>query len=125
VGKSSILTRFNENKFFENHIATIGLNHASKTMLIDNLKIKLNIWDTAGQDKFRNLTRSYYRNAQGAMVAFSINSLESYYSVSNVYESLRKLDRRAHSEYRRQNPFHSHGNKERPLKLEGDINRGS
>lgn len=65
-------------------MATIGLNHAAKTIIIDGLKIKFNIWDTAGQDKFRNLTRSYYRNAQGAIVAFSINSYESYLSVSNV-----------------------------------------
>lgn len=82
VGKSSILTRFNDNDFFENHIATIGLNHAAKTLTIDGIKIKFNIWDTAGQDKFRNLTRSYYRNAQGAMVAFSINSYDSYLSIS-------------------------------------------
>lgn len=49
VGKSSLLIRFNENKFFDNHMSTIGINHASKTVVIDGIKIKLHIWDTAGQ----------------------------------------------------------------------------
>lgn len=49
IGKSSIMTRYHENKFFENHIPTVGVSYASRILLVENLKIKLQIWDTAGQ----------------------------------------------------------------------------
>lgn len=81
VGKSSIMTRYHENKFFENHIPTVGVSYASRILIVEDMKIKLQIWDTAGQEKFRNITKNYYRNCNGAIVAFSINSLQSYYSV--------------------------------------------
>jgi small GTP-binding protein len=49
VGKSSMLVRFTENKFIDNYIMTIGINYVWKICEVDGLKIKLQIWDTAGQ----------------------------------------------------------------------------
>ena len=62
---------------------TLGISHAFKTIEIEGMRIRLQIWDTAGQEKFRTLTRSYYRKSNGVIIAFSINSLESFSNVRN------------------------------------------
>lgn len=49
VGKSSLLVRYRENKFIDNYIMTIGINYVWNICTIDGLRIKLQIWDTAGQ----------------------------------------------------------------------------
>jgi small GTP-binding protein len=49
VGKSSLLYRYRENKFIDNYIMTIGINYVWNIAEIDNVRIKLQIWDTAGQ----------------------------------------------------------------------------
>ena len=62
---------------------TVGINYTYKVANIDGVKIKLQIWDTAGQDKYKTITQNYYKNSQGVLVVFSIDSKESFYSVSN------------------------------------------
>lgn len=53
---------------------TIGINYTYKVANIDGIKIKLQIWDTAGQDKYKTITQNYYKNSQGVLVVFSIDS---------------------------------------------------
>lgn len=85
VGKSNILLRYSEGKFVDNYMMTIGINFMYKITKIDDLKIKMQIWDTAGQDKYKTITQNYYKNCNGAFVVFSIDSKESFYSVSTYY----------------------------------------
>lgn len=85
VGKSSLLVRYTKGKFAENYMMTIGISHFWKVILVDDLRLKLNIWDTAGQEKYKTITRNYYRNTHGAVIAFSVNSRESFFSVSTPY----------------------------------------
>ena len=61
---------------------TIGVNYMYKVINVDDVKIKLQIWDTAGQDKYKTITRNYYRNSDGVLIVFSIDDRESFYSVS-------------------------------------------
>ena len=49
VGKTNILTRFCQNIFKDSHVATIGVDFKTKTMQIEDTKIKMQVWDTAGQ----------------------------------------------------------------------------
>ena len=74
VGKSNILLRYSEGKFVENYMMTIGINFMYKVTTIDDIKIKMQIWDTAGQDKYKTITQNYYKNCNGAFVVFSIDS---------------------------------------------------
>jgi len=60
---------------------TIGINFVFKVITIDSVRIKLQIWDTAGQDKYKTITQSYYRNSQGVFVVFGINDRDSFHSV--------------------------------------------
>jgi small GTP-binding protein len=61
VGKTSMMCRYTDNKFYEEHLTTIGVDFKIKTLTIGEKKVKLNIWDTAGQENFRSITRSYFR----------------------------------------------------------------
>jgi len=58
VGKSCLLLRFTDNRFQAQHDLTIGVEFGSRTIMIDQNQVKLQIWDTAGQEKFRSITRS-------------------------------------------------------------------
>ena len=69
---------------------TIGINFMYKITKIDDLKIKMQIWDTAGQDKYKTITQNYYKNCNGAFVVFSIDSKESFYSVSKFCSILKE-----------------------------------
>lgn len=55
-----------------NHDVTIGVEFAAKNLKINRKTIKLQIWDTAGQENFRSITRSYYRSAIGALLIYDI-----------------------------------------------------
>jgi small GTP-binding protein len=81
VGKSSLLVRYHENKFIDNYIMTIGINYVWKISEIEGVKIKLQIWDTAGQEKYKAITQNYYHNSNGGIISFSINSQDSFLSV--------------------------------------------
>ncbi|EDX01095.1 ras-related protein Rab-18 [Drosophila yakuba] len=77
VGKSSLIHRFVENKFDENHDVTIGMDFKSKVMNVDGIDYKVALWDTAGAERFRSLTPSFYRKALGAIVVYDISNRDS------------------------------------------------
>lgn len=56
----------------ENHEVTLGVEFASRTIAVKNKNIKFQVWDTAGQENFRSITRSYYRSAIGALLVYDI-----------------------------------------------------
>lgn len=55
------------------HLTTIGIDFKIKTIIIGKDKIRLQIWDTAGQQKFKTITQTYYRGAMGIVLTYSIN----------------------------------------------------
>ena len=78
VGKSSILQQFTDGYFSENLQSTIGVDFKVKVMTVMDpedkpKRIKVTIWDTAGQKRFRTLTSSYYRGAQGIILVYVIS----------------------------------------------------
>lgn len=56
----------------ENHEVTLGVEFASRTVNVKNKNVKFQVWDTAGQENFRSITRSYYRSAIGALLVYDI-----------------------------------------------------
>ena len=82
VGKSSLLLRFADDVFHENFMPTIGVDFKIRTIEVDGKTIKLQIWDTAGQDRFKTITSSYYRGAHGIIVTYDINDRDSFAKVS-------------------------------------------
>ncbi|KAH8420581.1 hypothetical protein KR009_011539 [Drosophila setifemur] len=77
VGKSSLIRRFVMNQFDDNHDITIGMDFKSKVMNVDGIDYKVAIWDTAGAERFRSLTPSFYRKALGAILVYDITNRDS------------------------------------------------
>ncbi|KAF0687314.1 Aste57867_20924 [Aphanomyces stellatus] len=78
VGKSSLLLQFTEQTFAGIHDLTIGVEFGAKLLDLDNRKVKLEIWDTAGQETFLSITRSYYRGADGVLLVYDIGKRSSF-----------------------------------------------
>jgi len=82
VGKSCLLLQFTDKRFNPEHDLTIGVEFGTQTVPINNETIKLQIWDTAGQETFRSITRSYYRNTAGALLVYDITRRETFMHAS-------------------------------------------
>ena len=78
VGKSCLLHRFVDNKFTESYISTIGVDFRFKKINTDGYNIKLQIWDTAGQEKFQSISSAYYRNANGIVIVYDLTNQSSF-----------------------------------------------
>ena len=72
VGKSCILKRYAENEFKNSITATIGVEFKTKIVDIDGNQVKLQIWDTAGIERFHSITKAYYRNTHCAIIIFDL-----------------------------------------------------
>ena len=83
VGKTSIASRFCKNSFTDNYINTIGGAYQQQNIVLNNgAKIKLHIWDTSGQDRFRSMTNLYYRDAQVAILTYDVTNEQSLESLN-------------------------------------------
>jgi len=78
VGKSCLLLQFVDKRFSSVHDLTIGVDFGTRIVEIGSEKVKLQIWDTAGQESFRSIARSYYRDASGALLVYDITRRESF-----------------------------------------------
>lgn len=81
VGKSALLLRFCDRLFNSTYITTIGVDFKIRTITVNGATVKLQIWDTAGQEKFRTITSTYYRGAHGIMIVYDVTSRESFENV--------------------------------------------
>jgi len=92
VGKTAILERFLKKTFLSERKQTIGIEHYDKIVKEENKDFLFKVWDTAGQEKFRVMSRSYYQKAHGMILACAINNRESFYNIrtwlNNIEESV-------------------------------------
>jgi Ras-related protein Rab-6A len=93
VGKSSILNRFAQDKFEQNYQATIGLDFHSKNVTINNTSVRLLLYDTAGQEKFKSLIPMYIRDANIIIVVYDITSKDSYIHTGHWLNEVKDLKR--------------------------------
>eukprot|EP00180_Rhodochaete_pulchella_P000389 Plantae.Rhodophyta-Rhodochaete_pulchella.ctg12728.p1 GENE.Plantae.Rhodophyta-Rhodochaete_pulchella.ctg12728~~Plantae.Rhodophyta-Rhodochaete_pulchella.ctg12728.p1 ORF type:complete len:212 (+),score=41.65 Plantae.Rhodophyta-Rhodochaete_pulchella.ctg12728:324-959(+) len=92
VGKSCLLLQFTDKRFTPIHDLTIGVEFGARIVTVEDKQLKLQIWDTAGQESFRSITRSYYRGAAGALLVYDITRKETFEHLLSWLE-----DARAHS----------------------------
>ncbi|KAK4392935.1 Ras-related protein RABB1b [Sesamum angolense] len=90
VGKSCLLLQFTDKRFQPVHDLTIGVEFGARMVTIDGRPIKLQIWDTAGQESFRSITRSYYRGAAGALLVYDITRRETFNHLASWLEDARQ-----------------------------------
>jgi Ras-related protein Rab-2A len=90
VGKSCLLLQFTDKRFRPDHDLTIGVEFGARLVSIDGKQVKLQIWDTAGQESFRSITRTYYRGATGALLVYDISRRETFEHVGRWLEEARQ-----------------------------------
>ena len=83
VGKSNLLMKFANNKFTEDYQSTIGVEFGAKNIRLNDQVYRIQIWDTAGQENFRSITRAYFKKCVCAMVVYDITSKESFEHIQN------------------------------------------
>ena len=82
VGKTSLISRFVNNKFGEDHVYTMGVDFSRAECQVAGRNVLLELRDTAGQERFRAITSSVYRGANGMIVVYDITDEESFNHVS-------------------------------------------
>jgi len=92
VGKSSLLTQLTDQRFLANPDPTLGVEFGSKLITLpdDDKVVKLQCWDTAGQESFRSITRSYYRGAAGCLLVYDVTSRKSFLNARSWLAEVRE-----------------------------------
>ena len=91
-GKTAIIKRYVEDKFNKHHLSSIGVDYHIKNIKIDDKKIKLKILDTAGQERYRNITSQTYKNKDGIALIFDISDEYSFKLIIDWIEQIRDIN---------------------------------
>jgi Ras-related protein Rab-2A len=90
VGKSCLLLQFTDKRFQPVHDLTIGVEFGARMISCADTQVKLQIWDTAGQESFRSITRSYYRGAAGALLVYDITRRDTFQHLGRWLEEAKQ-----------------------------------
>ena len=91
VGKTCFLLKYTDKVFNEVYMSTIGLDYRLKTLTLKSgKKVKLQIWDTAGQDRFRTITKNYYKGAHGIILIYDVTNSDTYDNVENWISQIKE-----------------------------------
>ena len=90
VGKTSIIFRYVNDKLRNDQKSTIGIDYKSKIIEYKSKKIKLKIFDTSGQERFRSLTKSYYQGSDGIIIVFDIKRKNTFEGITYWMEEINK-----------------------------------
>lgn len=90
VGKSNLLSKYLKNEFKMDSKSTVGVEFGSKSFNIDGSLVKVQIWDTAGQDRFKAITKAYYKGAKGAVVVYDITKKHTFESLDKWIVDLKE-----------------------------------
>ena len=85
VGKTCIVKRLVKNEYDESGKSTVGANYSKYEIYLDNKKIILDIWDTAGQEKFRSMGRHFYKNSNIVVIVYDITKKESFDDIKTFW----------------------------------------
>ena len=90
VGKTSLLTRYIVNEYKDEYKCTIKTDFKTKLVNVNNLvQARLIIWDTCGDEKFKAITRQYYKDAQGIILVYDVTNLDSFNNINNWYKEVK------------------------------------
>lgn len=93
TGKTSVLRRFTdpEGELSTTYISTIGVDYKAHYVPLDDDKVKLQIWDTGGEKRYRAITSAYYRGADGVMVFYDVTRQDTFDDVAYHLDTVRKI----------------------------------
>ena len=88
VGKTSLILRFIDRVFYYDTKTTIGVDFKVKRINLLNKNVLVKIWDSAGQERFKTVTRQYYKNAEGVMLIYDVTSQKSFSMIEEWFKSI-------------------------------------
>ncbi|MEN2497712.1 MAG: hypothetical protein MHMPM18_002069 [Marteilia pararefringens] len=91
VGKSSILKQFTDREFNDLTEATVGVDFGVKNLIVKDKPVKVYIWDTAGQESYKSLTKFYIRNRVCAIIVYDITNYDSFAKVQKWIDFVREV----------------------------------
>ena len=92
VGKTSFIVQYTENKYYSEYMTTLGVDYKQKKIQLKNGKdIYLRIFDTAGQERFRSVSASFIKKADGIILIYDISSKDSFKSIGNWMEDIKDI----------------------------------
>ena len=97
VGKTNLLSRYTKNEFKFGSKPTIGTDFRSKTVDMKGSKIKIQFWDTAGQEKYNSLTSAYYKDAHGIIIVYDITKEDSFINCEKWLTDVKTHANRKHN----------------------------
>ena len=89
IGKTSLISRYCNNEFYGAYLSTIGIDFQIKNIMLNNKKIRLQIWDTAGEERYRNIAKNYFQSSDGFIVVYDISNSESFDKLDNWIEQIK------------------------------------
>ena len=91
VGKTSLINRFRNDQFQEQLLTTLGLDCTTKDIILKSgKKAVMKIYDTAGQERYRTITKSYYQKANGILLVYSVKDRDSFMRISDWIAEIRE-----------------------------------
>ncbi|KAG8466866.1 hypothetical protein KFE25_008245 [Diacronema lutheri] len=78
VGKSCLIKRYCEQRFVSKYVATIGVDYGVKPIKIRGTEVRVNFWDLAGGEEYAEIRNEFYKDAQGGILVFDVNSRQSF-----------------------------------------------
>lgn len=82
TGKTSLIARFSDDKLIENYETTIGIDFSIAKFRLNGTSVRLQLWDTAGQEKFNAITTQYYHRAMGVILVYDVTNQSSFDSIA-------------------------------------------
>ena len=89
VGKSCLMKRVMDNEFKTEHQVTIGVEFGSFGIKVENKIVKMQIWDTAGQESYKSVTRIFYRGAHCVFLTYDMTRDETFINVESWYNEIK------------------------------------
>ena len=89
VGKTSIVLKYVEGTFDPNCKSTLGVNFLTKQCTVKGQQVDLNIWDTAGSERFRSMVSMYYRGVTSCMIVYDITNRETFEDIEGWYRQIK------------------------------------
>ena len=92
VGKTNIMYRYSKGEFKGQYSVTICVEYLTKNIVIDNTSFRLELWDTAGSERYLSITRGYYNNSACAIIVYDITNIKSFEHVSKWVEECQQTN---------------------------------
>ena len=93
VGKTSFILKYANNYFQEEYLSSIGIDFIVKEIIIKDIKYKLILYDTAGQERFKSLSLNVLKNADGVILIYDITDVKSFQSISEWIKNVKEMKR--------------------------------